>query len=80
MKRFFKGFMKGQKAFGNAIALLINTVLLTIVYFIGVGLTSIFARAFHKEFLDEEIKKQDESYWTELNLTKKQRRDYYRQF
>jgi hypothetical protein len=67
----------GQKAFGKDISSIINLILLTVVYFIGVGLTSIFARLAGKDFLDKGKK---DSYWAELNLTKKEDRSYYRQF
>jgi hypothetical protein len=80
LKEFFKGIKKGQKEFGEDIAQVINFILLTIVYFIGVGLTSIFAKIVGKSFLDLNIDKNVESYWEELNLEKDDIREYYRQF
>lgn len=79
-KIFFKGMKQGQKAFGEDIAQVINLFLLTIVYLIGIGLTSIFAKTFRKHFLDIEINRDKESYWEELNLEKKEMGEYYRQF
>lgn len=78
LKQFFKGFKKGMSNFGHNIALIINTILLTFVYLIGVGLTSIFAKIFRKHFL--EIKLSKNSYWSDLKLKKKKLEDYYRQF
>ncbi|MEM3122336.1 MAG: hypothetical protein QXH60_02760, partial [Candidatus Pacearchaeota archaeon] len=64
--------------FGELISAIINFLLLSIVYFIGVGLTSIFARVFGKKFIDDNATK--ESYWEELNLTTQSFKEYYRQF
>jgi len=80
IKEFFKGFKQGQKEFGETIAIVINTILLTFVYFIGVGITSIFAKLVGKSFLDLKTNNKKNSYWTELNLNKKSIENYYRQF
>ncbi|MEK6879727.1 MAG: hypothetical protein AABY22_08980 [Nanoarchaeota archaeon] len=80
LKDFLEGFKKGQVFFGESIAFLINTVLLTIVYFVGVGLTSIIAKIFGKGFIDMKTDPQTGSYWKELNLDKKPIQYYYRQF
>ena len=79
LKQFFNGFKKGMGNFGHNIALVINTILLTFVYLIGVGLTSISAKIFRKHFLETKLSKKD-TYWTDLNLKKKSMEDYYRQF
>ena len=67
---FFKGFKEGMHRFGQTISIIINSILLLIVYLIGIGFTSIIAKLFHKHFLDTEISKK-ESYWSNLNLNKK---------
>ena len=57
----------------------INTVLLGIVYFIAVGVTSAVSRLAKKEFLD--IKESNKSsYWEDLNLDKKDMEEYYSQY
>ncbi len=78
LKQFFNGFQKGMKSFSDNITSIINFLLLSIVYFIGVGLTSITAKIFGKHFLD--TKKKKDSYWINLNLKKKSIEEYYRQF
>lgn len=78
MKLFLKGFKKGMKGFGENITVIINSILLSFVYFIGVGPTSIIAKLFGKHFLD--LKYSKDSYWSDLNLKKKKLEDYYRQF
>lgn len=79
-EEFFNGLKNGQKLFGEDITQIINFILLTIVYFIGVGLTSIVAKLVGKSFLELEIDKTKESYWEELNLSKTELNEYYRQF
>ena len=78
LKQFFKGFQKGVKGFSDNISTIINFVLLSMVYLIGVGLTSITAKIFGKHFLN--TKKKEDSYWHNLNLKKKQIEGYYKQF
>jgi Na+-driven multidrug efflux pump len=78
LKQFFNGFQKGVKSFGGNISTIINFILLSIVYLIGVGLTSITAKIFGKHFLN--MKKKKNSYWIDLNLKKKPINKYYRQF
>jgi hypothetical protein len=79
-KNFFKGFKDGTKLFGEDISAIINAALLSVVYFLGVGLTAIFAKFFRKDFLSLKVETDKESYWEDLNLSKKQINDYYRQF
>ena len=78
-RRFLVGFRKGMRDFGHGIALIINSVLLLIVYLVGVGFTAIFAKLFRKHFLDMKLSKEG-SYWSDLNLKKKSMEKYYRQF
>lgn len=80
IKEFLNEFKHGQKLFAETIAVLINSFLLTLVYFIGIGLTSITAKIFKKQFLDMKISRKCNTYWEDLNLTKKPMEDYYRQF
>ena len=78
--QFFKGFKKGVHDFGQIIAISINSVLLLVIYTVGVGLTSIFAKIFRKHFLDMDVSKKRKTYWSDLNLKKKKMEEYYRQF
>ena len=80
MSEFIKGIKQGQKYFGETIAAIINLILLSIVYIIGVGITSIAAKTFKKKFLDIKINKKTKSYWQDLNLKDKPIEEYYRQF
>ena len=78
IKQMFDEFMEGSKMFGELISAIINLLLLSFVYFIGFGLTSIFAKILGKKFIDDKITKN--SYWEELNLTTRPFKEYYRQF
>lgn len=78
LKFFFKGIRLGMDLFGVFITTLVNTLLLFLVYIIGVTMVALPAKIMKKKFLDTE--KRDKSYWEELHLTKKSKEDYYRQF
>ena len=62
IKIFLKGVTRGQREFGESITVIINSVLLSIVYFVGIGFTSIFAKISGKHFLDLKTKKQIEIF------------------
>ncbi len=80
IRDFLKGFKEGSKLFGDNVAVIINSFFLTIIYFIGIGLTSIFMKISGKNFLDIEMSKEKKSYWEDLNLAKGEMEGYYRQF
>ena len=80
IKSFINQLKKGQKEFGEDIAVIINSVLLSMVYLFGVGLTSLAAKVFRKKFLDLETNKKAVTYWQDLNLAKKPINEYYKQF
>ena len=76
---FFKGFYEGFKSFGQSVSKVVNLILLGIVYFVGMGLTAIFAKAFGKKFL--EIKATDpKSNWEKVRIKKEQLENYKRMF
>lgn len=76
----FKSFKEGMKDFGLTISIIVNTLLLFIVYFIGIGITSCIAKVFNKHFFQTEISSDRKSYWDDLDLTKQNMESYYRQF
>lgn len=75
---FVKGFAAGFKNFGHNITNVVNFVLLFLVYFIGVGSTSLASKLSKKRFLD--LKQKGETYWKERDLGKQTLDKYYRQF
>jgi len=78
--QFIKGFLKGFKSFGHLITVLINSILLTFVYIIGVGISAVLSKIVSKHFLMTRLRKDKKSYWTNLNLKKEATGNYYRQF
>jgi len=75
---FVKGFKTGFKTFGYKVTNVVNFALLSVVYFVGVGVTSFTAKLAKKRFL--ELKQEGKTYWKERNLGKQPLEDYYRQF
>ena len=76
---FFEGFKLGFKNFGLRVAMLVNYVLLTFVYFTAVALTAIVAKLVRKRFLD--LQKSDrQTHWVHHNTKRKEIEHYYRQF
>lgn len=80
VNEFFTGLKFGMKTFGQNLALIVNSILLLFVYIFGVGITSFFARLTGKEFLDTKLSKSKKSYWSDLDLKKKEIEEYYKQF
>ena len=74
LKEFIDDLKEGQKLFGETLAIIVNSALLSLVYLVGIGLTSIIAKIFGKKFLDLNFEKK--SYWEDLNLGKKEIKDY----
>lgn len=77
---FYRGCKEGLHLFGANLSLLINTLLLSFVYVIGVGLASLLGRRANKGFLDIRISAKEKTYWQDLRLSKKEMDEYYRQF
>jgi hypothetical protein len=80
IKKFFKGVKEGQHLFGETIATLINSILLSIVYILGAGSTFLFSKIAGKNFLDKALDKNSKTYWEEMNLSTKKKGEYYKQF
>ena len=80
MNRFLNEIKQGIESFGKSISMIVNSILLTMVYLLGIGSTSILAKIFNKKFMDLKIDKNAKTYWEDLNLTKKEKGDYLRQF
>ena len=74
-----KKILKPLEFLGKIISSMVNFILLSIVYFLGIGLTSIIAKIFNKKFLD--LKKENKkTYWEEKEMSDKEFQDYFRQF
>lgn len=78
MKDTIKAVLRGMKRFGEYVAILVNTILLFITYFLGVGITWLIAKAMRKEVLQKKLGAA--SYWTPLELKTKPKDEYLKQF
>ncbi len=77
---FFKGVKQGMHRFGDNLQLIVNSLLLTLVYLIGVGTTSLFARLSGKKLLALRLNKEAKTYWEDLDLKKLPKEEDYRPF
>lgn len=77
---FFAGFKKGITDFSHNISTIINFILLSIVYFIGVFISFLLLKVAGKHQLRLRQSKNIVSYWNTLDLKKKNLDEYYRQF
>lgn len=78
-RHFFSGFTEGFGNFGRGVPAAVNYIILSIVYFLGVGITVLAARLKRKHFLEIEPKGKS-SYFTESDMKRKEKDSYYRQF
>jgi len=78
MKHFIKGFKDGLKYLGENINFLVNCFLFSIIYLIGVGLTSVFLKIFRKHLLELSIGRK--TYWEKMVADDKEKNNYYNQF
>ena len=76
---FLSGFHHGFGKFGRSVANAVNSVLLCIMYFLGVGSAAIITRIAGTKLLklDAQEKK---SYYTEVEIGGEPNDEYYRQF
>ena len=72
--KHLKDFQHGLKEFSTGISTLVNSILLSIVYIVGVGIASFANKRSKKQLL--ELKPKDTTYWSEFNQSHK----HYRQF
>jgi len=78
MKKFLEEFALGFREFGHLVSALVNAVLLSAVYLLGIGPTFIVAKLTGKSFLD--VSYRNESYWERLDIGKREKKHYCRQF
>ena len=76
---FFHGFIKGFKMPAEDLMANINVVALALIYILGIGIPSLISKIFSKKFLDLKTKGKAKSYWNDLNLGTKQKKDYFNQ-
>jgi len=70
---------RGLRVFGGFVSNVVNYILLSIVYALGIGPISIILKIFGKQFLVLKSKNRD-SYWVDRNVSKQSVEDYYKMF
>lgn len=75
-----KAFKQGLTEFGLNFNALINLIILTFVYFLGIGLSSIISKVMEKHHLDLKISKNRKSYWVKVDTDSKNISDFLRQY
>jgi len=78
--KIWEAIKKGFLAFSHFMQKIVNTILLSIVYFIGIGLTSLILKLFGKRFMELKLDKHAKSYYKNCDATKKQKSDFYRMY
>lgn len=78
LRKIFNAIKRILQPVGKIISTIVNFILLSIVYLVGVGLTSIIAKLFGNHFLD--LKPKKASNWIEHKITKESIEKYYRMF
>lgn len=79
IKLFFKGFKEGFKEFGHRISSVVNFIMLFVVYFSALALTSICAKLFKKHFLNLKNNKKV-TYWVTREPIENKLENFYKQF
>ena len=80
-KTFFSGLKAGMMEFGENISAIINSILLSIIYILGIGMPSIVAKIVGKKFMPLSPEKGAKTYWSDMNVGDTKDKDkYYRQF
>ena len=79
LKKIWGAVKKALEPFSNVMNNIINFILLSVVYFAGIGVVSVCAKIFGNHFL--ELKKQNrKSGWRPHKLGKEALEKYYRTF
>jgi len=74
-----KAFFSGMRRFGEALGGFCSTLLLIVVYVLGIGPAALAAKLIRKKFLS--LGKEDrETYWEDLHVGPRKREEYHRQF
>jgi hypothetical protein len=80
LREFGSGWLAGFRKVGESVAVVVNAVLLSIAYVVGVGPIAVIGKLSRKRWLDVRFKSADESYWEEHVLSTEAMDKYRRQF
>lgn len=80
MKKIKVDFLDGFKNFGLNFNVIINLVILSLVYLIGIGPSSIVAKSLGKHFLELKLARRRKSYWVKFDAGAPKISNFLRQF
>ncbi|MFA5484710.1 MAG: hypothetical protein WC260_00435 [Candidatus Pacearchaeota archaeon] len=80
MKKFRENIKKRIKKSSKLILLITNTILLTIVYFLGIGITFLIGKLTRKKLFNLDLNKDEKTYWEKIKEEKKSLEDFYNPF
>ena len=72
--------ISGFQSVSSTMTKVVNFILLSITYFIGIGSIWIISNITKKYFLNLNPKKNTDSYWQKSNMGKEDKKSYYHQF
>lgn len=72
--------MAGMASFGLNFGAIVNLLILTAVYFLGVGVPSLIAKGLKKHFLETGTRPKRKTYWVKFNQAANGLSDFFRQF
>ncbi|MCS6915266.1 MAG: hypothetical protein RMK29_15790 [Myxococcales bacterium] len=76
----WRSLLHGMRTFGRHVALGVNAILLTIIYFGALGPTALVARLLRRRFLDLAPAPDKETFWQDLDLEARSLDAYFRQY
>jgi hypothetical protein len=79
MKYAWTQFTSGMHEFGSLIAIIVNSLLLSIAYVVGVGPTTLISKFFGKKFLETRLTSESSTYWNDIEQKPIRMDDYFRQ-
>ena len=79
LKKIWEGIKRVLEPFSKVMSSIINFILLSVAYFIGIGVVSMIAKIFGKHFLDIKTRNR-KSNWQAHKLEKEPLEKYYRTF
>ncbi len=80
IKQLFNGFKKGFGSAGHLVSNIVNTILLLIVYVLGIGIISLYFNLKKKDLLNLKTKTVNESYWQDKKNRNKTKEDSLKPF
>ena len=77
---FFKEYLETFKKFSKIIQKIVNTIVRSLSYFIGAGLSVLIMRITKKKLMGAGINKNKETYWEEIQQKKQSLNESLKQF